>query len=713
VTREIGQLAGVLLVAVLAPAPARTQEVTARGLLGNAPAFGDRELFQPGTQPCTIPGYSPSCFHTAQTDDFDRKFHPAQGELSKLPPLDDLHPTANALRPGDSPFATDGTEAPREELVCANCHGNYEDPRTGAPAGDSPYDTWKATMMAQAWRDPLARAAIAVANHGLSAAKIDFARGEYTDGPRGQTGRTAGDYCIRCHSPVGWLEGFSLPADGSRVHGKQMDGVQCDFCHRMVNPLTHTAKVPDVYEFTRDLPDSLLDPSTREIGVSVLHNANFIVNTTGRKIGPFLDPVDLRQHPLDAVEVSREPPADPRFGTAAEENAHFLRNSQFCAVCHNVTNPFLVRLLPDGTPVTVGSRRQKMPVERTYTEWYFSDCGPPTKSDPNLPLPPDLEEAYDPDSLLGCENGHRSCQSCHMPRTEGFAANPELTGVRERGPREIRQHLFVGGNAWVPTTIPLFFPDQSTLAPAFERIRALARQNLERAATLEVRREGSKLRIDVVNRTGHKLPTGYPEGRRMWLHVQAFDGQGQLRYESGAYDEREALLRHDRDLKLWAAELGIKKPGRPAEESFQFVLNNVVLQDNRIAPRGFEVSRAAEEAAIVVRADRDCRDYELEFADPDAACHAFDYDGDGRSDGRDVVFYELPAETAGVRVALRYQTASREYVEFLADPANAGDFFDRFGAGLFAAWKLTGMSSPIEMACAVDGTVPSRDACGS
>ena len=48
------------------------------------------------------------------------------------------------------------------------------------------------------------------------------------------------------------------------------------------------------------------------------------------------------------------------------------------------------------------------------------------------------------------------------------------------------------------------------------------------------------LAIKVTNLTGHKLPTGYSEGRRMWLNVQVRDANGGLVFESGAVrcDER-------------------------------------------------------------------------------------------------------------------------------------------------------------------------------
>lgn len=670
-TRRNASLAAALAGALLLPRAAAAVEPSARAATGQLPLVGDKEIFQPGTQPCTIPGDAASCFHTDHRDDFDRKFHPAQADLL-------------LTRSGDLPVATDGANPPRLELVCSTCHGGYIDPRSGQNADYAPFDTWRGTMMAQAFRDPLARAAIAVANQGLTQAKIDFATGRYDDGPSGQTGRTAGDICIRCHSPVGWLEGNSIPADGSRIGGRQMDGVQCDFCHRAVNPVDfprNTYAVPSNYNALTGLPSSVLAPQTFSgQTVPVLHNGNFIVNDSGRKIGPYTNPADLQQHPLDALE---SPPAD------AAANRAFITGAQLCAVCHNVTNPIL--RVPDGFP----GAGQRVPVERTYTEWYFSNFGPKTKGNPNAPLDP--------------ADAGKSCQSCHMPAVDGYAAdpsvNPEKVPLRRVAvDGGVAEHAFVGGNAWAQEMIPYFFPDQATLAPVFQSVEERARANLRSAASLAATLAGSRLRVEVTNLTGHKLPTGYPEGRRMWLHVVGYDSGGKRVYESGAYDGSTAELAHDPDLKLWAAELAIQKPGQPIRPSSHFILNNVVLKDDRIPPAGFDPSRASADATLVLRgpavvapadAERDCRGY----ADPNGpACLAFDFDGDGKSDGKDVVFYDLPPSAAKITVELWYQTASKEYVEFLSDPNQAGEYADRFTLGLRAAWQATGMSPPVEMA---------------
>jgi hypothetical protein len=112
---------------------------------------------------------------------------------------------------------------------------------------------------------------------------------------------------------------------------------------------------------------------------------------------------------------------------------------------------------------------------------------------------------------------------------------------------------------------------------------------------------------------------------------------------------------------------------------------------------------AAEDVTVIVRQDpRDCAHYD---SLPSSACTAFDFDGDGKSDGVDVVFYTLRAEVTTAEVTLRYQTASKEYVDFLSNPANTGDYTDRFTLGLKAAWMLTGMSPPVDMSPTVVATL--------
>jgi hypothetical protein len=81
--------------------------------------------------------------------------------------------------------------------------------------------------------------------------------------------------------------------------------------------------------------------------------------------------------------------------------------------------------------------------------------------------------------------------------------------------------------------------------------------------------------------------------------------------------------------------------GLPPGESFHFVLNNTVVKDNRIPPQGYTQALYDQPGLRPVGANY--------------------LDGQYWDDTQ----YALPLETEGVAVTLYYQTASREYVQFL------------------------------------------------
>ena len=108
-------------------------------------------------------------------------------------------------QPGTQPGDVRNLESPDK---CDNCHGGYD------PAVEPAFN-WRASMMANAGRDPIFWATLAITEQDL-------------DG--------AGDLCIRCHSTAGWLAGRSTPTDGSGLTAGDADGVECDFCHKLTNP---------------------------------------------------------------------------------------------------------------------------------------------------------------------------------------------------------------------------------------------------------------------------------------------------------------------------------------------------------------------------------------------------------------------------------------------------------------------------------------------
>ena len=78
-----------------------------------------------------------------------------------------------------------------------------------------------------------------------------------------------------------------------------------------------------------------------------------------------------------------------------------------------------------------------------------------------------------------------------------------------------------------------------------------ATEMLQNAATLSAAYAGGYLRVTVTNQCGHKLPTGYPEGRRIWLNVRFFDEWDGLLSESGAYDTETGVLTRDLGAKIY------------------------------------------------------------------------------------------------------------------------------------------------------------------
>jgi hypothetical protein len=192
---------------------------------------------------------------------------------------------------------------------------------------------------------------------------------------------------------------------------------------------------------------------------------------------------------------------------------------------------------------------------------------------------------------------------------------------------------------------------------------------LRGGADLLLRQVDDGLVVRVVNQTGHKLPTGYPEGRRMWLAVRFLDDRGELIREHGGYDfaARElhapsagAVLevfeaRHAIDATV-AAATGLA-PGT----GFHLALSNTVEKDNRIPPRGFR--HAA---------------YDAIGAAPKGASYADGQHWDDTS-------YRIPPGAAKAEVILYFETTSRDYIEFLrdTDPGGAAGA----GARAFAQWS--------------------------
>jgi hypothetical protein len=181
-------------------------------------------------------------------------------------------------QPGTQPGQVGNLETPDK---CDNCHGGYN--RAVEPAFN-----WRGSMMANAARDPIFWATVAIAEQ-------DF------DG--------AGDLCIRCHSTSGWQGGRSTPTDGSALTAADADGVECDSCHKMTNPndAEHLG--------TQVAPFLAHDEKTPKTG----YYGSGMQSLWGgsAKLGPYTDAVARHQF----------------------MRSQYHRSVDFCGSCHDVSNP--------------------------------------------------------------------------------------------------------------------------------------------------------------------------------------------------------------------------------------------------------------------------------------------------------------------------------------------------------------------------------------
>lgn len=215
-----------------------------------------------------------------------------------------------------------------------------------------------------------------------------------------------------------------------------------------------------------------------------------------------------------------------------------------------------------------------------------------------------------------------------------------------------------------------------------------------------------EFRLRVQNNTGHKLISGFPEGRRMYVNVRAYDDTDALIYEVNPYDDAAGTLKSmPASPTLAANEVYVDElvyESHPSssltgeDHTFHFVLADGRAKDNRIPPRGFDIANAAARHSEPVNPV-------THLPDP-GYFTAEEYAG-----GYDDQSVMLVPGAARVEATLYYQGTSREYVEFLRDEINGtggtlssptpsgepvayiiqGDsFFDQLGAWGDAIWDL-------------------------
>ncbi len=611
-------------------------------------------------------------------------------------------------QPGTQPQEISNLESPDK---CDNCHGGYNELV-------EPAFTWRGSMMANAGRDPIFWATLAIVEQ-------DF------DG--------AGDLCIRCHSTAGWLAGRSTPTDGSGLGTSDGDGVECDFCHKMTNPdnSEHLG-----VQFPPYVANDDGSPATGYYGSGMAS-----LWAGSEKLGPYANTVARHQF----------------------MQSTFHRSKDFCGTCHDVSNPAVGDLAHNhgipatgdpvvangvpGSPVAGKAAFNNFPyqygvVERTYSE-HLSSAWPTTLVSDYLNLPAELQAgaalaAHDSSMVAGTGGNYEdgtdrffTCQTCHVRPVEGAGCDKNGAPIR----KDLPLHDMTGGNYWMPEAIKYLDAAgklrlggglTSIQIAALDAGAIRATKQLSEAATLVVSKSPDEVRV--VNHTGHKLISGYPEGRRMWLHITWYDDANNVLREDGRYGDlalqmdldgdgqndtvRTLLDPYDTNSKVYEAHYGLTQewafqlvgldpaygdialsydrvtgtadylisdlassPPGTTHESFHFVLNNTVVKDNRIPPYGFNHEEARKRNALPVPENQ----YGL-------AGGVYQY--------FDVLPISPPSGATYAFVELMYQPTSWEYIQFLylANNLPAGAFLADEGINLLEAWLATGMAEPYVMA---------------
>lgn len=467
---------------------------------------------------------------------------------------------------------------------------------------------WQGGMMAHASRDPLFHAAMSVANQ---------------DAP------DSGDFCMRCHIPSAWLKGRSVPTSGSQVPETDKHGVSCEFCHYLVDPHYVDGVSPDIDD---DILAGLAWPPTE------FNSGMYVVDPTPNRRGPYADaaaPHEFYYSP-------------------------FHREAQLCGTCHDSSNPAFERdgmgnyvLNAFNEPAADTATDLLMPLDRTYSEWLHSDYNTPVG-------------VFAP-QLGGNRDYVRVCQDCHMRSQTGRGCSIFGTPTRT----DLALHDQTGGSTWMLAQMESVSPPGEVNPAAITAGINRSRYLLQNASELQALQQGSQLRVTVVNNSGHKLPTGYVEGRRMWLNLRFFDAFQSLIAESGAYDAATGVLTLDPAIKVYEAKYGLDAltaplVGKPQGPSFHMMANNKVFKDNRIPPRGFTNAAYAGFGGAPV--------------------------GASYADGQhwDVSTYAIPPGARSVEVRLYYQSLSKEYVEFLRDENTT----DGNGLAMYNLWADNGKCPP-------------------
>ena len=423
--------------------------------------------------------------------------------------------------------------------------------------------------------------------------------------------------CVRCHSPRAFVEGRGGAISIDELQPDDLAGVECELCHRAVEDV---GVPPGNAQYTLD---------------------DVLVDGTVPRRGPWNYQDGVPQPPHPWIN-------DPYTGT-----------SRLCGTCHDVTTP---RERVDDRGVGMGFDFNE---QRTYSEWTNS-------------------------AFAVAGEDFRSCQDCHMPAVTDMPGCMENANSDQTHPTGGRRHDLAGANRFMLELLRgVYGQDGSGEVDDFYFDNGIANIDavLATAATLEVTAPpevdlGGGLgatEIVVTNQSGHKLPTGYSEGRVMWIQVIARYGE-QVVWSSGAWTQGTGF-EQDAQLRTYQAVAEDYADGTV----FHLLRNNHWVEDTRIPPRGLAADPQTDPVG-----DRYTPLGDGTWPNFDTVQYTFA----GNPDVVDATPADTTDDVLQLDVQLLYVINTPEYVQFLADD----NVTNQAGNEVLTLFEDAGGATPVVLA---------------
>lgn len=424
------------------------------------------------------------------------------------------------------------------------------------------------------------------------------------------------DKCSKCHAP---MANAQAKKDNTIASQTIFDGGILDVGHAKHNAAMDGVSCTLCHQI----------PATPALGTLATMSGNYAINDTKTIYGPYGGPGDTA---LFTMPMVMHTGYTPTYG------AH-TKDSKLCASCHNLKTPYV----DSAGNVLSTTPESEFPEQTPYMEWEYSSYV-----------------------------GQKSCQGCHMSRTDGVKISTMgMSGLRNN----FAIHDLVGANKLMLDILNNNKNQLGVLSNNFAETLTKTDAMLKSAATVSVVEQRSTpnaldFTLKVTSTTGHKLPTAYPS-RRAILHVTVSNALNQVVWESGKVNADGSIEGIDADdngntfephydqitaedqVQVYEAIMG----NNEGEVTYTLLRGKEYLKDNRILPTGFNKANAQADVRVV-----------------GAALSDSNFIG-----GSDQISYQiggLPAGNYTVKAELVYQTLSRAFAEDLFSDTTTPEVVD-------------------------------------